>query len=304
MDVYINDEKIDFSLQGESTAGEVIRGLHAWLGTEGFGAFLILINDQDILNEPFWTSMPVASIDSVRLASAPLSQLRKDCVLSLGTWTRDVHAVLENLSNKKGSVSDLLSLIAHFPDQESSLAFLTEYDPAPVRMLDHTVRNVLRQHIADLGRDDGSFNSESLPAFASTIWQLSMILGERSREIDAPLVELQKTASAIHELMGDLGSVGVMLQTGREKDAYSRIFAFSEVLGKTIRLFWLLAETGTPETTVSTNDLRSWNEDASRCLEGIREAMDHTDTVMLGDLLEYELPPVVEQLLALIPGGK
>lgn len=304
MDVYINDEKIDFSLQGESTAGDVVKGIHTWLGTVGFGAFAIHINHGDILLDPYWSSMPVASIDTIHISSAPLTSLRRDCVQSLATWSAGVHGALESLSHGKGSVSTLLGLIGQYPEQEASLAFLTEYDPAPVRMLDHSVWSVLRQHIADLGRDDGSFNSESLPGFAPMVWQLSMILTERMREIDSPLAELQKTARAIKELMGDLGSVGIMLQTGKEKEAYNRIFTFSEVLGKIIRLFWLIAENKTQGVAVSSDELKSWNQDAARCLEGIREAMDHADTVMIGDLLEYELPPVVEQLLSLIPGGE
>jgi hypothetical protein len=302
MRVFVNEQEVNISLQGENNAREVVNGLLAWLAQEGFGATAISIHGNDILFIHDWPNIPLQDLGDIHVQAAPIHPLRIASIQQLTIWAEALHKALENVSQGHGSISTVLSLIGEYESIQGPLAFLALYDSAPHRLLGSELKHRLDNHIADCTREDGSFNADELPDFAGTVYNLAVVCRDRYREMESPQTELQRTAIAIQGLTSDLGSIGTLLQTGQAKEAFTRIYTFSEILSKLLRLFWIASEQGDIHgKTIEIADLSCWNTEASDCLQEIQNAIHSQDTVMLGDLLEYEVPPLVQKVLELIP---
>jgi len=302
MQVFVNDNEIPVDLQGERTASDVVRGLHDWLQKEGFGATSISVNGTEVLSKSGWDDFGVADIAEVRISGGRLIPLRRSCLELVEIWSQRFHETLEAHGEAKGSISNVMKAIGDYAELDGAFNFLSSYDPSPMRLIERETRINLDRSIASCINDDGLFNAQNIPALAGSVYGLMIICRDRIKEIDHPISEAHTTALLAEGLLGDLSSVGTLLQVGQEKEAFSKIFTFSEVLTKLLRLFWIMTEQGDDKGTLQdVPDLRAWNDEAQQCLSQILEAMHAGDSVLIGDLLEYELPPLVERLVAMVP---
>ena len=103
----------------------------------------------------------------------------------------------------------------------------------------------------------------------------------RLSEVLRPEEELRVTAGMLSRTLPEVAEVAILLQQGRDEEAMQRIVRFTELAGKYIRL------RGDDEI-----------EDLHGPLNELVDALDNNDTVLIGDLLEYEVAPRFEGSLA------
>ena len=129
---------------------------------------------------------------------------------------------------------------------------------------------------------------------------MKIILKERISELSDPLGELIKTTKALKLSQAEINDISVMLQTGKDREALNSIIKFSELSQKTVRLYPLLKNAEIfdfEEILINDIKLSEYYNDLNEILSELIEAFTANDSVLIGDLLEYEVAPRLESLI-------
>jgi len=157
--------------------------------------------------------------------------------------------------------------------------------------------------------NDAALVSGRLPAPAAAetvlaeIRSLRSLLASREREYRQPARELALTLGQLSGFTATLIEVPVQLQTGKEVAAMEAVVRLSELLGRVVRLIPLAEKRGA-ESGVDLAATRAFATETSPHLAELKEALEIQDTVLIGDLLEYEIAPRLERLGELLVGGE
>lgn len=305
MQITINEQEIDVQLQSEKNAGEVVKALDSWLREQGFALIGLKINGEDRdIGSVDWRGIPVKELSNLDLDAPSMSELRKANLEILYEYAQSMHDALLALSGGTNTISTIRDLISGFDQVRPAMVYLSNASLGSQMGSDNQIARDMERLIETSSRNDGSFNAEILPEFAGVVYSLVVLSKDRLKEIADPVREAQTAGLVLESLIPDLSTVSTRLLTGKEKEAYDTIFRFSELMSKLLRLFWLMVERQQPgsEPPFSQTDLQNWTGSVNQTLEQIGHAIDSQDTVLLGDILEYELPEQIEALVQLIPG--
>ena len=125
------------------------------------------------------------------------------------------------------------------------------------------------------------------------IWSRSL-RGELSRRIaDAaqPREALARRMSDLRARVAQLPEVSVLLQTGKDKAAMEIVIGFTDTVQSLLALVPFLPPDAERGRTVA---------ELTPVLRDLVAAFDAKDSVLIGDLLEYEIAPRVERLMPLL----
>ena len=118
-------------------------------------------------------------------------------------------------------------------------------------------------------------------------------LDSRIADATHPKEALARCASRIRSLLGSLTEVSVLLQTGRDKAAMDIVIGFSDAVQELLDLMPFLSPNAERGRLIG---------ELTPFLRDLVSAFDVKDTVMIGDLLEYEISPRMERLAPLLEG--
>lgn len=144
----------------------------------------------------------------------------------------------------------------------------------------------LRENAADIhalvtGVLDGKIKqAEALP-----------LIAERIRELRNPAGEIAASLPIITEISDRLEDLPLDIQTGKDARAAQTITLFSGITEKLFRLLFLLQRRG-----VKTESISALLSDFSAAVKELYAAYENRDTVLVGDLAEYELAPRLPEL--------
>jgi hypothetical protein len=117
--------------------------------------------------------------------------------------------------------------------------------------------------------------------------KIAYILEGRRKETENPDAEAASAAQALSALAEKLDDVAVHLQTGKDKQAMDTIIVLTEMLQRLMRaLSW----------SEGVFDKEELADDMTGILAELEEALKASDTVLIGDLLEYEIKPRLLEL--------
>ena len=132
----------------------------------------------------------------------------------------------------------------------------------------------------------------------------SFLLQKKVQEVTTPVKTLTTTAAALRELIPGISDVSILLQTGKDKEAFNAVLAFIELSQTIVRVLAILKEDiNSPDfSSITSGDenLNSFYTGFNKVLKELAEAFDSSDTVLIGDLLEYEIVPKIDTLLGFI----
>jgi hypothetical protein len=300
--LFINDNPVDIQLQDEKTAYEIIRQLDAWLSEQGHALISLSIDGTPVaLADQDWRSRPLDGIGAINIEAPNLHQLRLANLGALNHYAETLNAALHDLSEGKNTLPVILQAIKTYPSVQPAMSYLSDNiggDLSTDPLAAETDRL-----FAGCFQADGSFDAGVLPALARQVHALAVLSAGRINEASQPIREAHATAAILKELLPRLGMVSTDLLTNKTKEAFDTILQFSELLSKLLRLFWLMLEVKEPGQPApwSRGELQDWAMMVNQCLQQVTEALESQDTVLLGDLLEYELPQHIEKLVGLIP---
>ncbi len=272
MELLVNSQPIDLKIEDERTLGEVISGVRSWLAESRLLVTDISVDDDDVpLEVPStWGEKAVDDVGTIQIEAHP-------------QWQVDL-ALLD-------------TAVDELADAESA------------KNLDSTGRSRLLDtvkflHHLDLGMVRDRLEKEQ-PLGADDIAAAATILRSRRREIAQPYPEARGTASLIEEMLPQVEEVAVLVQTGKEAQAMGILIRFIELVSRLLRLFGHLTYAVDMDISQNADSDGPSLEDATRSLNGplneLIGAFAAGDTVLVGDLLEYEVVPRVRELLTYLP---
>jgi hypothetical protein len=118
---------------------------------------------------------------------------------------------------------------------------------------------------------------------------LQPIIDERMRELQYPIKEFLSLEGDANSLKFRLEDFALDMQTGRDARAAETVRIFTSVSGKLFRLVPLLRADGIEFEKLNLQD--NFFEEFNQALKEFLAAYESEDTVMCGDIAEYELAP-------------
>jgi hypothetical protein len=117
----------------------------------------------------------------------------------------------------------------------------------------------------------------------------------RLAEVDDPRAALARLSAELEATAAGISEVSVLLATGRDRQAMETVVRFSELSQRLLRH---LRSRGAP--AVGGREPREFFDGLNRVLQELLAAFQARDTVLIGDLLEYEVAPRLRQLQAVL----
>ena len=290
MDIFINEEKIDFKLENETTLHEVIKGLNSWAQEDGFHIQNIYFDEKEYF-ESENGSQALDSVNELKVAVKNRFEIHQENLQLLYQYVSLFIKSLESgnkklLSELKCEAEPVMKLLSEFLEEKAD-----SEDAVSASLLNNII-----------SLDPDNFQTDD-PGFIVLVRQLSglkIILQERISEFGDSLGELSKTVAALKLSQAEINDISVLLQTGKDKEALNCIIRFSELSQKVLRLYPILSHSGYTVLENMIVDGKKFSEyylDLNEILNELIEAFTANDSVLVGDLLEYEISPRLDGLI-------
>ncbi|MCL2382130.1 MAG: hypothetical protein FWC64_11195 [Treponema sp.] len=262
MNIYINGCLADITLDTEKTLGDVLSGVEHWVSLTG---------------------------SRVRAIAAD-GQLLEDDALS-GAFDRDVQGI-EKLDITVSAYRELAAEALSVLSQTCQIYQDVQFEERPriaAAWGQSAAARFLQSDIPDLYDLAGrAFSGEGLAADV-----LSGIVHERLREITGPEQEIAGCEALVKHTIGRMEELPLDVQTGKDQRAAETIQHFAKTGEKLFRIFFILKSQGLSPDTFAVDGVpfRTFMEEFNAALTEISAAYENKDTVLVGDLSEYELAP-------------
>ncbi len=313
MNILINGKQLGFKLEAEKNAKEIVWAIKSWAAADGRIISSLSVDGKryELDNEK---ALEELSVDTILGMDFTVESTR-DLIIS--TISEAVHyssKVLdfdlkridaEQMKNLKDGLQWLHDAFA-----ASRLVMGVDYDTFTFE--DRTFSGVL-QELSVLGRSlsaEALGKDDSLALKIKETVRFFVIFMEALRQklfagTDEPMdvVEQMKTAMEFFDSYAEKSDeIAALLQTGKELEGLEKLSILTAYLESSIRI---LVNLRTVEgldlegRTVGEKPFVEFIADLQSVLKEIIGAFDNKDIVLLGDLIEYEIPEKVDHLNAL-----
>jgi hypothetical protein len=245
-----------------------------------------------IEDQPRWESRPIGDIAVLSVTAKTREEVLLETIQTIQEY---LLLFREALKQKDAEV--LQDIVHEYPAIEASLARILSdvyAQSAEGKLGDQAAPNSPSQdRLSSLIRRT-SLSSGELPDEASsrelsvTIEMVQKVLAGRGRELTDPNGELRATLTALSAARDGLTDVPVLLQTGKDGEAMQHIIRFSELVSKLLRV--------APRSEAEAIEGSKIGE-LNAALQELIEAFKQEDTVLIGDIVEYELAERVDTLV-------
>jgi len=269
MEIRINEEKLDVSLDNEKTIGEVLSGLEQWLDNSGHRVSGISIDGQSV-SASMIEELFKKEIDSVKI---------------LDIYTN----VIAELS-----AESLIAIIEDIKEYEKlnfeeKTNFYNKWKESPAA-------KYIYAEIADLY----SLCANTFLHSSINSQTLYLHVEERLREIKNPADEYKKLEPLVNEICENLVRLPLDIQTGKDLIAAQTIQVFSALTEKIFRIFRQLDSQGLIEKSVNNKPVTQLVMEFGKVLRDLLDAYEKNDSVLIGDIAEYEASGKLMELYKII----
>ena len=275
MKIYINDKPADITLDNEKTLGDVMAGIEQWIFPSGNRIQEIIIDGKKVHSDSLEDSFSFG-IESMERLDIQISPWRELAAEALGDLYETCVLFKNAAFNERPQI---------FSSWQNSYA-----------------GRFLASEIPDIyGLASLTMTGEGLSPS-----ELYSIIEERLREIVTPEKEIDSIEGAILATAERMEQLPLDMQTGKDRRADETIHIFSGIGEKLFRLFSIYKSYGNlPETlTIDGQKLKSFIEEFNTALRELSLAYENRDTVLAGDISEYELAPRLVKLFTALKGIK
>ncbi len=286
MEIRINDTVLDFTLENEKNLGEVIEQIDLWLQGSNLVLTSITFDDKELLSlpSPEWRDIPVEKVKTLKLAAKPVSEILATNMETILEFLSLLQKALENHDIKlleelqEGFSVMTESVIKHLPGNQQTELALAE--------LSNSINSI-------------SWEKAEVNKALHLTKQLAETFNKLLTEISNPVKALNSLALELEQCISEISDVSLLLQTGKDRKAMETIIRFTELNENLIRVFLNLKENRRQEIEELAIDGKSLEEfytELNAVLKELVEAFHAQDSVLIGDLLEYEIAPRLESI--------
>jgi len=293
VEIRINGEPIQYTIESERTVGEVVKSLESWLSTSGFCITNIQRDKADILKGCDTDPKPISQTELLDITAKPYLDVQYEHLSTLYQYMTLLKRAIEQ--DNRSLVTDCMR---DFPSVYEALkSSLKEQEGDSFSQIEQLKRYVDEYNLTE---DDYEKPGETFFTFLES---LASIIAGRMNEILQPLNELSKTAYALKEIIPQMTDVSVLLQTGKDNEAMGTILLFIELSEKLIRLYrYITLKEGNFIATIESDGVQfgDFYIEFNKVLNEVIGALAAKDSVLTGDLFEYEVVPRIERLLSFL----
>lgn len=289
MDIRINDQNLDFTIEKNETLGDVVKDIEAWLDGSDLVLCSVKHEDQNLLSQPYeeWAKTPHSEVGTLNVM---VKHTRELTVLNLQTILEYLDLLKQATAAGKGKL--LGELFSGFPALVESVR---KHFPNPDATLQALVALFLHADVEEvLG-----WPEEKMQQAVKLIDLVSGNVSFRLQELQDPRAALETLSEDLKICIEEISEISILLQTGKDRQAMDTMVRFSELSQSLVRLVAsVLANSADPgkQVTVGGMGLQDFYRDLNGILTELLEAFHANDSVLIGDLMEYEVAPRLEQL--------
>lgn len=260
MQVTINGNSTDLVIETEKNLGELLANLELWLEDRGFSVSGLSVNGDSVSAEGL-----------EQLYSLDLASIKTLDVLA-SSWVELYHQALQD-------ALQLVKQIQEVSFQERTELVKTWHNSASMRfIMDRDTE--LGQYLNSAFADQGALHNG-----------LESVILERIGELENPLQAAKAVQMLLSEIIQRMENLPLDLQTGKDRQAIESLQMFSVIMSKLFRLLPLFAF-----MEINTETLKPLLEEIGSTLQELLTAYESKDTVLVGDLAEYEIAPRLRSL--------
>ena len=267
MTIKINGQVADIILDLEKTVGEVLAALEQWMDNSGHRLSGLAIDGEVVSASALETafSREVETVNNLDIFTSPLSELSAQSLVQV---YRDIDEY-ESLS---------------FDEKQSYFESWNETPQA--------------RHIAEQIPDIFTVCNRAFSGEINSGIMRSMV-EERLRELENPAGELPILEQLVGEVCTRLEELPLDIQTGKDARAAETIQIFSSVAEKVFRIFDIFNVQGFSTGTIKVGEaaIPDYIGEFDSVIKEMLAAYEQQDTVLVGDLAEYELAPRLRGLI-------
>jgi hypothetical protein len=265
MEIRINGQKADITTDTEKSVGEVMAGLEEWLANSrhrlsGFALDGCNVSCEGSFLEEAF-SRDICTVNTLDIYANSLAELA-------GMSLLHIRADIDEYENL---------------DYEKRREFYDRWKQSPQAMF-----------AAEQMPDIFTMSSNIFQDSGINARMLRVITEERLREIENPAAEFESLRTLVSETCARLVDLPLDIQTGKDGRAAQTIQAFSGITEKIFRIFKLFNNPACERSVASL--IGEFNTSARE----LSDAYERHDTVLVGDLAEYEMAPRLQELFAAI----
>ncbi|GEM_PF-1296511 len=294
MVILLNGEKLDVTLENEKSVSDIIESLTNELNKREIVITSITVDDKKYdIGEKELKGLSIEKINVLEVEASKKEEL-------VETLLEECKKVLGNISNeiRKNSfkhakeISELLSWVKETLETINRLSF---FDLTEARLITSTIDQII-SYTEDKNRDINRYGS------------IISIIDSLTKYIDAVRLKFSTNYSisrdeileAVSESVTILPEISEAFQMGRDREAFDKINRIISVL-EICSVY--LKKNFINFSDVEKDDIGKLYEGINILLTQIVEAFENSDAVLLGDLLEYELPDKLEKYKRIILKG-
>ena len=271
MEIRINGQIADIVLDSEKTVGDILAGFEQWLANSGY-RLSGLVLDGETTDTGSMEAAFGRDVDSVQTLDIFTSSLADLATQGLAHICRDIEEYESLGFDGKQKYFEKWS-------ESPQARFTGEQMPELFALCKKTF-------------SDGDLSPRMLHA----------ITEERLRELDDPAGELAALEPLVNEVCVRLEDLPLDIQTGKDGRAAQTVQIFSNIAEKIFRIFNALKAEGpaADEIKIEQIGLAGFIAEFSTVVKDMMAAFQQHDTVLVGDLAEYELAPRLRTLYGAI----
>ena len=262
MKISINGKVADITLDTEKTLGDVLSGIEMWISPVRSRIRSIRVDGQTLVDND--------------LTKAFDREIQKIAKLDL-----DVCSWRELAAEAMGALLDTCKLYMNAPFEERS-RITTDWEKS-------SAARFLASDISDLGTLSGhTFSGEGLSAA-----DLVILTEERFREISEPRLEISACGALVQNIAARMEEFPLDIQTGKDQHAAETLQLFARAGEKLFRIFLILELEGLSLDNFNIDNVtaRIFIDEFNAALRELAASFENKDTVLTGDIAEYELAP-------------
>ncbi len=300
MDIFINEQPLNFTLEQETDFSQVRREVMKWLADEYYVVEKCDINGTQLSIDEItsWDEKPIDEIDEIRFHVKTVAEDNFERLQIIHQYLSLLKKALE--TENTGVCQEISS---EYKIIEKELNYILNPRGEDTQNSDIIL---LTKLLEQTGFFAGEMKHKDSIANAITLCGgFLSILKERMHEITNPKEELQVSIRTLASLIEPMNDIPVLLQSGKDKESMQIVLSFVETSQKMLRIYPVLKVTSDfnmQQKLASGETLEEFYFDFNAILSELKDAFNERDSVLIGDLLEYEIAPRIENLITLFKG--
>lgn len=315
MEIFINGDKIPFELESEKNALDIINAIADYASKA---------NPQQFITALYINNIEYSFADEKSLKEIPLNKIEK-----LEVETKGIYGITMLSINQIEKFTEILIGIINSEQWEPSFSKIEE----SLKWMNNGIIQIItifsgikEKYLLGLGSQFNEYYNKIYTFFKNInpsyfplkkekkedilieIRGIQGIIGDIKKWLqetykfldrDTILENLNSLIVAIDDITPKLSNVPILFQTGEDQEAMNIIKNLATILENSIGLFAIFKEDSKlhlDKYTVKEVSFELFFKTMTDQLKELMTAIENNDSIMIGDLLEYEFVPNIEEI--------